>query len=528
MSVAQCPTNRASPNLPGPEGSAGHAGEPPPPDGGASPWLAFAVLVVLFATPVLVALRPVAPVITDADIWWHLRTGQWVVEHRGVPEVDPFAASHKPWVAYSWLFEILVYGLYQAFGLGGIIVYRVVMTVAVIAALYHLVRRFQPHFLLAAALTGAGTVCVALLSSERPWLFTILYSIFTVEAVLDLRTGRASCRVWLLPLVYVLWANTHIQFVCGLLILGLGCAAPVVDRALYRVLGPPPVGPATAAVFATSAWWRLVLLTAACAAATLINPYTYRIYMVVWEYVTQPGPFDYVEELKPLQFRDVPDWAMLALAAAAVFALGRQRRPDTFSGLFLIAAAVLTFRCRRDVWVLTLAALAVLAPTWRVTQAGTVRPRGGWRLALGVAGVLAAIAVGVAALRGYSEDRLRAGVAARFPLQSAALVVDCGYSGPLFNDFNWGGFLIWSLPQLPVVVDGRTNLHGDAHILRVGGTWNGWPGWQDDPDLAVANVVVANVDTLLASHLLTDQRFRLVHEDAVARVFVRRDRPRQP
>src|SRR5262245_44015459 len=80
------------------------------------------MLVALYSLPLLVALRPVADPVLDPDIWWHLRVGQWVVENGTVPEVDPFARPHRPWVAYSWLYEVLVYVLWSGLGLAGIIV----------------------------------------------------------------------------------------------------------------------------------------------------------------------------------------------------------------------------------------------------------------------------------------------------------------------------------------------------------------------------------------------------------------------
>jgi hypothetical protein len=92
----------------------------------------------------------------------------------------------------------------------------------------------------------------------------------------------------------------------------------------------------------------------------------------------------------------------------------------------------------------------------------------------------------------------------------------------LYNDFNWGGYLIWALPRLPVALDGRTNLHGDERIFRIERTWAGGKGWEDDPDLAAANVVVADTNAALTSLLRRDGRFEAVYEDAVAVVFVRR------
>src|SRR5690349_6491865 len=74
--------------------------------------LCLALLAGLYAAPAYVLMRPVV----DADIWWHLATGRWVVEHRALPQTDPFSmyGHNRPYVAYSWLFDVVVYQLYQA------------------------------------------------------------------------------------------------------------------------------------------------------------------------------------------------------------------------------------------------------------------------------------------------------------------------------------------------------------------------------------------------------------------------------
>src|SRR5215510_3712580 len=76
-------------------------------------------------------------VIKDPDIWWHLRVGEWIGEHGAAPATDPFslAGQGKPWVAYSWLFELMMYGLHQAFGLVGIVIYTAMLTMGITVAL---------------------------------------------------------------------------------------------------------------------------------------------------------------------------------------------------------------------------------------------------------------------------------------------------------------------------------------------------------------------------------------------------------
>src|SRR6267142_4399462 len=195
--------------------------------------LRLVVWIILYSIPALTALQP----ISEWDTWWHLGTGQWIVAHGTVPATDPFSSygQGQPWVAYSWLFGLMLHGLYQALGLTGILLYRIVLSLAVVAALHRLIARREARFGVVAGLLGAAVVALApLLMGERPWLFTILFSIWTLDAILSLREGTTSKRLWLLPLVYYLWANIHIQFVHGLLLLGLACAAPLVDRLLRR------------------------------------------------------------------------------------------------------------------------------------------------------------------------------------------------------------------------------------------------------------------------------------------------------
>lgn len=142
-------------------------------------------------------------------------------------------------MAYSWLYEVAVYSLHAAFGLTGIVLFRMALSLAVVAAIFALVHRLEapPDCRRAVRL---ATLAIAMLFSERPWLFTVLFSTLTLHAVLALRDEqRPPPRwIWSLPLIFIVWANCHIQFVYGLLLLALAClahaAAAVVRRPLRR------------------------------------------------------------------------------------------------------------------------------------------------------------------------------------------------------------------------------------------------------------------------------------------------------
>jgi hypothetical protein len=470
----------------------------------------------------------------DADIWWHLRTGQWVVEHRAVPQTDPFSAygQGRPWVAYSWLWEVIVYGLYSWLGLTGILVFRLAVGAVVLVAVHRFVMRREPRFLWATVLTLLAFTAMIGLLYERPWLFTLLFTLFTLETVLHLRDGTATWAVWLLPVAFALWANLHIQFVYGLALLGLACAAPFADALLKR-----SVSGRWADTPGTPAWRQLVGLTVACAAATLLNPYHVRLYGVVAEYATQPVAFQVVNELKAPLFRlpadwgltSLADWAFLALAGLGAFGLGRRPpRASLFELLLVAGAAVAGFRARRDTWLLGLVSLAVFTAVPRPSPGQAARfvfSRG--RVAL----VAVALAVVVLAAGWYgrvSEQATAAYVAKQFPAAAVEHIREKAYPGPLWNPFDWGGYLIWALPEYPVSMDGRTNLHGDERLARHYNTARGL-GWEKDEELMkTARLVIVNNNGQLAAALRYHPHFELVYSDDLATVFVARDPAAKP
>ncbi|HEX5269984.1 MAG TPA: hypothetical protein VFW33_05835, partial [Gemmataceae bacterium] len=477
-----------------------------------------AIWVALYGIPISVIAAPVL----DWDIWWHLRAGQWVVEHRTVPQTDPFSSygeGHR-WIAYSWLFELLVAGLYAGLGLTGILIYRAVVGLALFAAVQALIVRRVPHFFRAALLTAVAFFALAPVLSERSWLFSLLFYTLTLDAVLGLREGRVGRVVWLLPLLYALGANLHIQFVNGLALLGLACAAPVIDR-VFRLREPDD----SAATAFSRAWWRLVAVTGLCAAATLVNPYHVRLYLAVIELPTQSGAYQYIQELQPLSFRVPSDWVVLGLFAVAVFVLGRRGKASAFDLLLMAGSAYLTFHARRELWTLVLASVAVLVERRGAQPPEAERFPLTGRRALVVAAGAAAVFAGFAWYHDLSEGHLREQVGTRFPEAACRFVEGQDYGGPMYTTYGWGGFLMWRLPRLKPNIDGRANLHGSERIERTLRTDAAWPGWDRDPDLMSARLVIVPANHPLVQVLERDPRFHRVYKDHVAFVSYNPDPP---
>ena len=466
------------------------------------------VVAVLFAVPALMCIH--AALVNDPDIWWHLRTGEWMLAHHAVPRMDLYSAelAGRPWLPYSWLFELVTVKLFQWLGLAGILAYSTGTVLAITVAMFHLVRRLQRDFTLAVLLSFAASLSMAHLYTPRPWMFTFLFFILEMDILMQARrTGRVRELLWL-PAIFALWANVHIEFVDGLFVLGLASADWLI--ASWRPADETGQRP-------RPAWMCGVL--AASLLATLANPFGWRIYQVAYELATQGGALNRVSELRAMEFRDLFDFLVLLLAMGSAAALAWRRRFALFETALLVFAAVLAFRSQRDVWVMATVAAAILASTLPGRKKSALQLP--WFAS--ATAVLAAALVVLAGFRALhcNDAQLETQMAKSLPVQAAEAVRAKGYTGPLFNDYGWGGYLGWAL-HMPVSIDGRQNLYGDQRIDRSLATWNAGPEWATDEQLRSARLVIGPVTDALTQVLRMDARYQLVYEDKVAAVFVRR------
>ncbi len=470
-------------------------------------------LFVLFLLAMLPAGNALNPCL-DVDTWWHLRVGQIVATEQKLPTSDPFSQlgreQHVPWMAYSWLYELALYQAYVWGGFAGVIVFRHLLDLMTFGGMAWFLFRHAKSNWIALAVLAPVTVSLLPFTPERPWHFTIFFTTLTLHAVLRIRDGASAWRFAWLPIVYVLWANIHIQFVMGFALLGLGF---LVSLAEWKKNSDLRQRDAARSIF---------VIGAACFAATFATPFHYRLYIVIWEYATQTAALRLVSELQPpilWKWWNIP-LVILLLAAAGCIARSGYRLWD----LVLFASALFfSLRMQRDLWYGVLAAGTIIVRTTRVASARD-ESISIWVLA-GIM-VLALFVMRAAWEVGLSQGKTFATCHAEsFPVAASEFVKKEKLPGPLYNDFDWGGYLIWALPEYPVAVDGRTNLYGEARLIRSMNTWAGEPGWDADPDLVKAGVIIApkkrkDKEFPLTDLLRKDPRWQKVHEDNVAVVFV--------
>jgi hypothetical protein len=469
--------------------------------------------------------------VLDVDLWWHLKVGDWIIEHVAVPHTGILSrsAANRPWVAYSWGYEVLLSRAYAWFGLIGIGLFGTLLTLGVACAAYYMLLRLSGR--LWVACVGAGLTCSAFLFNgmPRPFFFSIILFALTVTLLLEAnRTGRIKNLYWLPP-IFLLWVNLHIQFIYGLFPVGLLFAVSLGHEVMKR-LGKEPgfiLAPRIPAA-------KLGLIFAACMVATLIGPNTYHPYVSVYQYSQAKFPYKVIIELQPLSFRGYSHFAELLIAGGAFFAVGRQKRVDIFKLILLSVAAVVAFRTMRDAWFLAITAAACIADSlaWYRAESATGDAgasaqisdtrSGPWIETAGVAAAVLVLLLISSSATDFTQRGLDRAISADYPVSAINFLRRNQVPGPLYNNLNWGGFLMWYMPDYPVVVDGRNDLYGDEFDRLFYGTQNADNSYKTDPYLNESGLVLLDSTLPLAKVLTVDPRFQLVYHDDIATVFVHR------
>src|SRR5579883_997987 len=124
------------------------------------------VLLVLLLAAVIYEARHVTA-FSDFDIWYHLSTGTWILQHHALPHNGLFSQySERTWLAYSWGFEIIAATLYKLLGLRALPVLLMGLNLALAGVLFWLARGSKRNFWPAVLLSAAGQYAAPALNAR--------------------------------------------------------------------------------------------------------------------------------------------------------------------------------------------------------------------------------------------------------------------------------------------------------------------------------------------------------------------------
>ncbi len=354
-----------------------------------------------------------------------------------------------------------------------------------------------------------------------PNVFSICLFGLALHWILEARRRNDLAHLLWLPPLFLLWANLDAQIVLGLLLLSMLLLAEITERTL-RFPGTWNADSRRIPLV------HLVAIAAACVIAIMITPYYIHLIPAAWQSAYSPTLFKNFAFMAAMSFRQPEHFVLILLLISACLRLGRQRSHDIFKILLLTLWGALAFRVQRDNWTIVLPSIAILGEAigiegdkFGAAGQGSVGKK-----------YLSAAAGGVAILLTLSFFSLPSSRTLETRLEHVLPAKACDYlqknhlPGPIFNDYRWGGYLMWRLPEYPVSMDERLNLYGDEFSGAYFEAVMGKRRMETLRGFASEQIILLPVNLSMAKALTTipvlQQQFREVYRDEVAIVLVRR------
>jgi hypothetical protein len=447
---------------------------------------------------------------TDFDLWWHLRTGQWIVESGHVPHSDPFSftrAGHA-WISHEWLSEVTFYELWKHGGAAALIIFAAMVTTAGFLLLY-LRCPGERHW--AAAMTAIGALASAPTWGVRPQMFT-----FTLASLLLwlMEAGETKPKLlfWVPPL-FLLWLNLHAGFALGPTLLVAYALGLITENALGN-----------------STWLqvrplllRVLLLLGACLALIPLNPSGAQLYRYPFDTLRSAGMRSFISEWFSPDFHQSLYRPLLVVWILVLIALATRSRAKGWIMVLLLFTAFASLDAARHIPIFVLVAIPVIAalPASARLQGGkrrlTVPSRPLFNAAVVIlVAVFAFVKLGVVIRsQGAREGEI-------YPQAAVASLRSAGHVKRLFAYYDWGGYAIWKLyPDYQVFVDGRADLYGDALLSQLKTAIQLHTGWREVLDRWRVEAVLVPPGCALAQALLIDPQWQTAFSDSKALILRR-------
>jgi hypothetical protein len=478
------------------------------------------LLATLLFTPLSVKL------LGDAGTGWHIRTGQLILMTRTIPRVDPFSTQiHKPWIAWEWLYDVMVGRLEASAGLNGVVWFTAAVIAAVFAFLFRVLMKRGTDLLVAIVLTLLATASSMIHFLARPhvlsWLLALLW--FWILDSAETTPPRSNRWLWLLPALMLIWVNVHGGFLLGLVLLAFFWAGSLWA---WLHLKESRIEEAFEKIAAGKRLRDLTLVGLASTAATLLNPYGWRLHGHIYSYLANRFFMDHIEEFQSPNFHGLGQKCFLLLLVIAVAALTANRRKlpgsEILVVLFAVSAGLYSSRNLPVSSILLAASIGPLIP-----------PLGRKAFALRMAAVdstlrghlwpiLATLVTFVIAANG---GRVGSSVVVdahfdpqRMPSEAVNFLQRAGVKAPLFSPDYWGGYILYRLyPGNKVTIDDRHDFYGEPFLREYLRTIQVEPGWENF--LKGQSCLVLPRKAALTEVLYRTPEWKVVYSDDVATVF---------
>jgi hypothetical protein len=321
--------------------------------------------------------RPLA----DADIGWHIRTGELILSTHSLPRTDPFSSTMQgqPWFAWEWLYDAALGVLYRACGLNGVVWLCAALVAGTFLVLLSQLLKRGTGLLLAVVLMLLAEAAATIHLYARPhiasWLFSLLWFVALErweDSTEPLHQSPRRWLFWFFPASMLLWVNLHGGWLFGLALLGSYVFAGFVDRLRAQ--------DAFLAIRATHRVRGMAAAWAASVLATLANPFAWRLHAHIYRYLGDRYLMNRIDEFRSPNFHGWAERCFAFILLLALIGLAGSRKKLRLSHLLVMLLAASTgFYSSRNLPVSSILLVLVTGPILGENFAALAEQPGAWR-----------------------------------------------------------------------------------------------------------------------------------------------------
>lgn len=412
----------------------------------------------------------------DDDLFWHLATGRYIVENKVVPDKDVFGhiTSGTEWIPFEWGWDILTYGLYNIGGYNAILLFRSLAFCFIFLILYLLLRKFRVNAFLSVFALFVLLVAIMDRFSPRPHILTYIFFVLLLYILLSYKyidKQKYGKRLYFIPLIFLLWANSHMGVLAGGLILFV---FTVTETILY--FKPSSFTSAEIKALSKTELRNLWIISAVSALMLLVNPHGISTYIYAYSH-TKMKMLESVNEWQSpfsskLDFGFIVTLYKIFIFSGVLVLYYAFKKKDLFFALMFISFAVYSVRAIRFTidYEIIMSVFIIISISYILTG---IRSAGFRKIYNGnvLKGALGIFIIYIITLIPNNEIYQKIqyyrvsgwGINSDFiPVQLFDFMKENNISGTPYNHFGTGGYLVWNFPNEKNFIDSR-NLNDAIH-----------------------------------------------------------------
>jgi hypothetical protein len=480
------------------------------------PRLGDILFLAVFACVILLGPRLLN---VDGDLGRHLAVGNWILDTHQIPVVDIFSHTMggQPLTPHEWLSEVVYALFYRWMGLNGVVLLCGFLLAATFTILYRVLLKQWERPLLCLGLCLAAFIVSSLHWLARPHLFTFLFLTLWLSELERLWRGETS-RWWIFGVLMLFWANSHGAFIVGFVTWGIYLAGRIWDR--WTNQGQ------------NQSWnWSYWLGAGGISlAASFINPSGWHLWSTSLGFLQNRYLVGHTAEYLSPDFHQFSTWPFLVLLIGSIVVIGLRKQKITTAHVLLLAAwAGMGLISLRNIPLFAICATFVLAEA----LSGETIPQSGieqrfYVMEKRLSGWTWPVVLVVLVILGFGKGmRLDAQQKGNqfdgqvFPVAAVDWLEKNPQTGPVYNYFPWGGYLLYrEWPKTRVFIDGQTDFYGEPLTRQYETIITTSPGWQSIlKDYRVQWVLIPG-DTDLARVLAQSADWSMIYQDKTAVIYV--------